>query len=306
MRDAFVIELLSVARQDPNIMLIVGDLGYGVVDEFARALPDQFLNAGVAEQNMVGMAAGLATSGYRVFVYSIANFPTLRALEQIRNDVCYHDLNVTIVSVGAGVSYGTLGYSHHAVEDISIMRALPNMRVLCPADSLEAKAAVHDVLAHSGPAYVRLGKSGEPIIHVEIPTTLTCPIRIGTGSDVLLIGTGAVVAECVEAAKILAKSGLSVGTLSCPTVKPMDTTWLNDVPQTVFLVTVEEHTLDGGFGSAVLEQTNALSRPRRVLRIGLKNRFQSQVGSQGYLRSLHGLDAAQIAETVLDGLRAIP
>ena len=304
MRDAFVSELLAVARHDASVMLVVGDLGYGVVDEFVRELPDQFLNAGVAEQNMVGMAAGLATCGYRVFVYSIANFPTLRALEQIRNDICYHSLDVTIVSVGAGVAYGTLGYTHHAVEDISIMRALPNMRVLCPADPREARTAVHDVLAHRGPSYVRLGKNGEPVIHAYTPKTLVNPLRLGYGSDVILLGTGAVVAQCAEAAAILSAKGVSVGTLSCPTVKPFDVTWMDGLPESVLLVTVEEHTLDGGFGSAVLESLNARDLPASVLRLGLREEFRSTIGSGAYLRSLHGLDGPSIAGVVMNRLAA--
>ncbi len=172
MRDAFVKKLTEKAADDPSIMLLVGDLGFGVVADFGETYPRQFLNCGVAEQSMVGIAAGMAAAGRRPFVYSIANFPTLRPLEQIRNDVCYHGLGVTIVSVGAGLAYGSLGYTHHAVEDISILRSLPGMRVFSPADAIECRAAVDEILATPGPAYLRLGKNKEPLMH-EAPPDLS-------------------------------------------------------------------------------------------------------------------------------------
>lgn len=298
MRDAFVSELLLAARRDPDIMLVVGDLGYGVVDGFANELPAQFLNAGVAEQSMVGVAAGLASCGYRVFVYSIANFPTLRALEQMRNDVCYHGLDVTIVSVGAGVSYGTLGYTHHAVEDIAIMRALPGVRVLCPADPLEARAAVHDVLGAPGPAYVRLGKNGEPILHDRMPESLASILCLRRGSDLLLIGVGAVVGECLKAADILEAGGIDVAVASCPTISPMDLNWLDEWVLSPLIVTVEEHRLPGGFGSAVLEEFADRSSGIRTLRLGLDDSKLSVIGSGSYLRQIHGLDGVSIAASV--------
>lgn len=298
MRDAFVSELLLVARRDPQIMLVVGDLGFGVVDGFANELPAQFLNAGVAEQSMVGVAAGLASCGYRVFVYSIANFPTLRALEQIRNDVCYHRLDVTIVSVGAGVSYGTLGYTHHAVEDISIMRALPALRILCPADPMEARAAVHEVLGAPGPAYIRLGKNGEPTLHDRIPESLATIRYLRRGDDALLIGVGAVVGECLIAADILEARGTVVAVASCPTVSPMDPRWLDEWASRAPIFTVEEHRLPGGFGSAVLEEVSIRFIGGRTLRLGLDDTKLSVIGSGSHLRQAHGLDGASIAASV--------
>lgn len=299
MRDAFVSELLLAARRDPTIMLVVGDLGYGVVDGFADELPTQFLNAGVAEQNMVGVAAGLASCGYRVFVYSIANFPTLRALEQIRNDVCYHGLDVTIVSVGAGVSYGTLGYTHHAVEDISIMRVLPGMRVLCPADPLEARAAVHEVLNAPGPAYVRLGKNGEPTLRDRMPESLAQIHHLRRGGDALIIGVGAVVGECLIAADILQAKGIDVAVASCPAIAPMDSSWLDECGSSALIITVEEHRLPGGFGSAVLEEVAHRSSGIETLRLGLNDTKLSVIGSGSFLRQVHGLDAPSIAASVL-------
>lgn len=302
MRDAFVSELLLAARRDPDIMLVVGDLGYGVVDGFADELPAQFLNAGVAEQSMVGVAAGLASCGHRVFVYSIANFPTLRALEQIRNDVCYHGLDVAIVSVGAGVSYGTLGYTHHAVEDISIMRSLPGMRVLCPSDPLEARAAVHEVLGAPGPAYVRLGKNGEPTLRDRLPESLAQVHHLRRGRDALLIGVGAVVGECLMAADILETKGIDAAVASCPTIVPMDSSWLAEWGPSQLIVTVEEHRLPGGFGSAVLEKVAGRSSGIATLRLGLDDTQLSVIGSGSFLRQVHGLDGPSIAASVLSAL----
>lgn len=303
MRDAFIDELLAKARRDPDIFLAVGDLGYGVVDEFARHLPHQFLNAGVAEQNMVSTAAGLASTGYKVFVYSIANFPTLRALEQIRNDVCYHGCNVTIVSVGAGLAYGTLGYTHHAVEDISILRALPGLRIISPADAWEARAAVHESLRHHGPTYVRLGKSGESDLHSQLPSMLSMPFRLREGRDLTIVGVGAIVNECLSAADILKANRIEATVISAPTLKPLDIGPLLEGAPGVPLVTVEEHVLDGGFGTAVLEAINLEGVSAPLKRLGLRNDRLSDIGSVDYLRRLHGLDASGIAESAVDWLR---
>jgi transketolase len=298
MRDAFIAELFSQAQNDPRIMLVVGDLGYGVVDTFAKDLPNQFLNTGVAEQNMIGVAAGLAAGGYKVFVYSIANFPTLRCLEQIRNDICYHSLNVTIVSVGAGVSYGTLGYTHFAVEDIAVMRALPGMRVICPADPIEARLAVHDVLAEGSPSYVRLGKNGEPVLHpVDTLQSLAEPVVIREGKDVTILGTGSIVLACLEAANELSAIGIEAKVVSCPTIKPLSMSWISSLGGTP-VVTVEEHSLDGGFGSAVLEGINDSQISVRLKRVGIKETRLSELGSASYMREIHGLSPNAISQAV--------
>lgn len=300
MRDAFIDELLTAARENADIMLVVGDLGYGVVDQFAEELPQQFLNAGVAEQNMVGVAAGLALEGYRVFVYSIANFPTIRSLEQVRNDVCYHNLPVTIVSVGAGMAYGTLGYTHFAVEDIAVMRSLPNIRVLSPADPHEARLCVHETLRSPTPAYVRLGKNGEPLLHHEaFATRLGEPIILRTGGDVVLAATGSIVGSCLAASTNLESRGVNATVLSCPAVWPLATTWLSSLPQGSTIFTVEEHSGPGGFGSAVLEAVNDLGLTHRVVRLFLNQEWLCVTGSAEHLRSLHGLDPDSIAEAVV-------
>jgi len=165
MRTAFIKTLCELAEQDERIWLLCGDLGYSVLEGFSSRFPNRFVNVGVAEQNMTGIAAGLALSGKVVFIYSIANFPVMRCLEQIRNDVCYHNLNVKIVTVGGGLTYGSLGYTHHGVEDIAVMRVLPNMTVIAPGDPVEARLATQAILNTPGPCYLRLGKAGEPVVH---------------------------------------------------------------------------------------------------------------------------------------------
>src|SRR3982751_2787827 len=191
MRNAFLDTLYELARQDDRIVFITGDLGFRVVEKFMENMPNQFLNAGVAEQNMTGIAAGMALSGKISFTYSIANFPILRCLEQIRNDVCYHRANVKVVAVGGGFAYGSLGATHHATEDLAIMRALPEMTVVAPGDPEEAAAATEAVAAHDGPCYLRLGRAGEQKVHARpIHFQLGKAIQVRQGTDITLISTG--------------------------------------------------------------------------------------------------------------------
>ncbi len=301
MRHTFAEALCRLAEEHPRIMLLTGDLGFGVLDKFAARYPRQYLNVGVAEQNLTGLAAGLALEGRVVFTYSIANFPTLRCLEQIRNDVCYHDADVKIVSVGAGFSYGALGISHHATEDISILRALPNMAVVSPGDLWEVAEATRALAGRPGPALLRLDKSGAP--------SRACPgeeFQIGRarvirdGTDVALVAAGGILREVLQAAEALDAEGISCRVLSMHTIKPLDVESLERAAQeTGGVITVEEHTVEGGLGGAVAE--NLLERgvyPRCFLRIGLRNGFSSIVGSQAYLRKVYGMDARSIAEAV--------
>ncbi|MCX6432470.1 MAG: transketolase [Actinobacteria bacterium] len=300
MRDAFVKKLNEKAADDPNIMLLVGDLGFGVVADFGDTYPKQFLNCGVAEQSMVGIAAGMAASGRRPFVYSIANFPTLRPLEQIRNDICYHGLSVTIVSVGAGLAYGSLGYTHHAVEDISILRSLPGMRVFSPADALECNAAVDEILATPGPAYLRLGKNREPLVNPTQPDLSRGePILIRDGSDVTLIAAGPIITQALEVAENLVASGVSVRVVSCPVIKPLNAEAIRSVAEgTVGIVTLEEHTILGGFGSAVLEGFAVRGWRTPILPLGLEDAATHIMGSQEWIRERAGLATPYVQQRV--------
>lgn len=292
MRTAFIKTLIELAREDKRIWLLVGDLGYSVVEPFAQEFPDRFINVGVAEQNMTGIATGLALCDKIVFTYSIANFPTLRCLEQIRNDVCYHNANVKIVAVGGGLAYGALGVTHHGTEDLAIMRALPNMTVIAPGDPVEAALATRVIAERAGPCYLRLGKAGEPIVHREPPNLQTGrAITVREGSDVTLIATGGVLYNTVQAGELLAQQGIQARVLSMPTLKPLDTeAVLAAARETGAIITIEEHSIIGGLGSAVGEVLAESGNSHiSFKRLGIKDAFCSHVGSQEYLRRTYGL-----------------
>ncbi|MFK8030852.1 MAG: transketolase family protein [Gammaproteobacteria bacterium] len=306
MRDHVVKRLTELALQDPRIMLITGDLGFGVLNEYREKCADQFINAGVAEQNMTGLAAGLAMEGFVVFTYSIGNFPTLRCLEQIRNDACYHNANVNVLAVGGGFSYGSLGMSHHATEDLSIMRALPNMQVIAPSDPWQATLAVDALVDHPGPGYLRIDKSQAGLpqpkqdgFHVGHARTLR------SGSDVTIIGVGGILAECMQAADALGEAGHSVSVIEMATVKPIDKRAIvSAAKETSLVVTVEEHSIVGGLGGAVAEVMAENGTGSRLVRIGLNDVYSSVVGSQEYLRNYYSMDAAAIVERVKQALSA--
>ena len=301
MRTAFIETLFELAQRDERITLITGDLGFGVVTRFMQELPKQFVNAGVAEQNMTGMAAGMALSGKIVFTYSIANFPVFRCLEQIRNDVCYHNANVKIVAVGGGMAYGSLGVTHHATEDIAIMRALPNMLVVAPNDPVETRLATESIIAYPGPCYLRLGRAGDAVVHTSpVAFELGKALTVLEGGDLALIVTGGLLKIALTAAQTLARKGIKARVLSMHTVKPLDReAVLAAARETKGIFTIEEHSVVGGLGGAVAELLMEECEHRvRFKRIGLNDVFASKVGDQDYLRSQYGLDAAGILASI--------
>ncbi len=307
MRTEFFKALTAAARRDPDIMLITADIGFRVVEPFLEACPGQFLNVGVAEQNMVGVATGIALGGARVFTYSIANFPTLRCLEQIRNDVAYHHADVTVVAVGGGMAYGALGMSHHATEDLAIMRAVPNIAVAAPGDPVEAEAVMADLITNGGPAYLRLGKDGEPAVHpgpLHLTRGESVPVR-DAGGAVVLFTTGAILEVACRTADLLAESGLPVDVRSFPWLSPLDVVAVREASaRYAAIVTIEEHSVVGGLGSTVAETLAELPYSAPLVRIGLPNRTFSLVGDQNYLRAAHGLEPVAISRHVLDQLEA--
>jgi transketolase len=308
-RDTFIARLLQHAENDPRITLITGDLGFKVFDEFRAHRPAQFLNAGVSEQNMTSLATGMAMEGHVIFTYSIANFSTLRCLEQIRNDACYHGASVKIVSVGGGFSYGALGISHHATEDLAILRSLPDMTVFSPGDLWEAAEATSACIATPGTCYLRLDKSAGRPTHCEGEAFVPGRIRtIRPGNDVCIIVTGGILEEAQSAAETLEKEGRSVRILSVHTVRPLDGETLMDAARSCgALLTLEEHTIHGGLGGAVSEVLmDAGVMPRRFKRMGLPGSFSSIVGSQAYLRRRFGLDAAAVAAAVREMMTRAP
>jgi len=292
MRTAFFRTLKELAEHDERIHLIVADLGFGIVEPFAERFPTRFLNAGVAEQNMTGIATGLALCGKVVFTYSIANFPTLRCLEQVRNDVCYHNANVKIVAVGGGFAYGSLGMTHHATEDLAIMRALPGMVVVAPGDPIETELATRAIATHSGPCYLRLGRAGEQAVHASgVAFEIGKAITIRDGCDLTLISTGAILPLAVAVADRLSDDGIRARVLSMHTLKPLDTgAVLAAARETRAVVTIEEHSVIGGLGGAVAEVLAECSEVRPLFkRLGLPPEFSPYVGSQEYLRARYGL-----------------
>lgn len=295
MRTAFINQLIEEARKNDKIFLIVGDLGYSVVEPFANEFPDRFLNAGVAEQNMTGVAAGLASEGYIVFTYSIANFPTLRAIEQIRNDVCYHNLNVNIVAVGGGYSYGSLGMSHHATEEIGMLRTLPNLTVISPGDPKETKAITSIVINDNSPSYIRLGKAGEPIVYDNLPSLKKGKmIEVLKGEKTAVLSSGSMLKYSYDFIK---ENKVNWGLYSVPFIKPFDVDTLVEISTSYQkIITIEEHQKMGGLGSVVAENLvdifneNKISVMPKVKRIAIEDIYVSVANSQNQLRKEAGLE----------------
>jgi transketolase len=297
MRNTFIQTLLENAKLDPNIVFITGDLGFGVIENFQKQLPNQFINAGVSEQAMMGMAAGIASTGKRVFVYSIGNFPTLRCLEQIRNDVCLMNNSVVIVSVGAGYSYGSQGYTHHALEDIAVMRALPNMNIYIPADSIESKSITHYLCKTKTPSYLRLGKAGEPILTNNNSKPISNEIiDIRSGDDGTILFVGPIGKRALAAAEILDQMNFKVSVASVPFATDIDLAYLKNAAVKGPIVTVEEHSKRGGFGSIILESLHQLDVSYKLKIVASTQQNLSEIGSQDYLQVKNGLDEKSIVD----------
>jgi transketolase len=295
MRDTFVKALLEEAKRDPNIFLITGDLGFGVLEEFEAMLPSQFLNAGVAEQTMIGLAAGIASTGKRVFVYSIGNFATIRALEQIRNDVCYMNNSVVIVSVGAGYSYGSQGFTHHALEDIATMRALPKMNVISPADPFEAEVLTRHLVADRKPSYFRLGRSGEQQINQKIPKLVEGRLnKIIDGKDGTILFTGSIGVNAIRAREMLTSRGLFVGVYSVPFVSQIDPSEISLLSKKGPLVVLEEHSIRGGLTSAILEKAAQANLELKVIPVASMQNDLTLIGDQAFLREENGIGVQKI------------
>lgn len=301
MRDAFIQTLLREALEDPSILLLSGDLGFGVLNEFRSRVPDQFLNVGVAEQNMTGVGAGLALAGFKVLTYSIGNFPTLRCLEQIRNDVCYHQANVKVVTVGGGLAYGALGPSHFATEDLAILRALPDMMVVAPADPIEVEQLLPQILAYPGPVYLRLGRAGEPLIHREgAEVILGRPTEVLRGTDgVTLLTTGGMLSVAMAATELLAEEDVHPRVVSVHTLRPLDAEEIVELASgSEVVITCEEHSVIGGLGGAVAEILLEAGVSTRFRRFGLPPTFPEGVGDQEHMRAVNRIDAESLRNLV--------
>ncbi|MCR5837111.1 MAG: transketolase [Lachnospiraceae bacterium] len=301
MRDTFVKTLVELAKGNKNIELVTGDLGFGVLKPYWEQLPDQFTNAGIAEQNMTSMAAGMALEGKVVFTYSIGNFPTLRCLEQIRNDCAYHHANVKIVCVGGGFVYGALGMSHQATEDIAVLRALPDVVVMAPGDLVEAIDCTKALVDYEGTAYLRLGRGGEKRIHDKIDNfKIGKAIKVKDGKKVVLFSTGAIFEEVEKAYDILVEKGYEPAVYTFPTIKPLDVELIQKCSKDFdLIVSCEEHNIVGGFGSAVAEvMAEMRDKKAYLIRVGINDEYGSIVGNQKYLREQYGIAADSIVEKI--------
>lgn len=306
MRDGFVTRLHSLASQDKRLNLITGDLGFGVLENFSREFPSQFLNAGVAEQNMTGIAAGMALEGKIVFTYSIGNFPTLRALEQIRNDAAYHDANVKVVAVGGGFSYGALGMSHHATEDLAILRALPQVTVVSPGCVWEAEEATNALVNVQGTAYLRLDKSSAGRTNFPGERFVLGKMRrLREGTDAVLFATGGILGVALDVADRLSQMGIGLRVYSVHSLRPFDEEELcSAVRECGVCFTLEEHVVQGGLGGLIAETClEAGVQPRLFHRFGLRGGYSSVVGSQEFLRKRFGLDADALASRIASHLK---
>ena len=302
MRNAFARELVRLAAEDERIVLLMGDIGNRLFDDFKSRFPARFFNCGVAEANMMSTAAGMALCGLRPVVYTIVPFVTTRCLEQIRVDVCYHRAPVVIVGVGGGLSYASWGATHHACEDIAMLRVLPGMKVVCPGDATEVRLGLRAALAQDAPVYLRLGKKGEPAVHREEPAfEIGHGIVLRAGSQITLLSTGNLLPTAAAVAERLEAEGISIRLVSFHTVKPLDEPLLRQsFADGTLVVTLEEHSVIGGLGGAVAEWlSDQAPGPARLLRIGTPDCFWHETGGQECARQQLGLDAETIACRIL-------
>jgi len=299
-RDAFAAELHEIAASDPSVLLLVGDIGFQVFDSFVEDYPGRFINMGVAEANMIGAAAGLSLGGKKPIVYTIVPFLTMRAFEQIRNDICIQKQPVKIVGVGGGLAYGNMGPTHHSIVDMGILRTLPNMTVISPCDPVESRKAFRATYEHDGPVYLRLGRNGEPTLHTEgFKFEIGRALQMRPGTDATIISTGAVTKIALDAAESLSADGISVRVLNIHTLKPIDAEAIvTAAHETRALVTIEEHNIIGGLGSAVSEVIAENGTPLPFKRIGIPDTFTYGVGSQNHHLASHGITVEAVKTTL--------
>ncbi|MEW6618931.1 MAG: transketolase C-terminal domain-containing protein [bacterium] len=305
MRTAFVDELSNIVKQDKNVILITGDMGYSVFENFQKQFPQNFINAGISEANMVGIAAGLALAGKKIFLYTFASFDTMRSFEQVRIDLCYQNLNVNIIGLGGGITYGKEGSTHQALEDIALMKSLPNMTVLCPGDPIETKALVSEIIKRNGPSYIRIGKAGEPIVYnPNQKFAIGKNIKLNQGKDGTIFTTGNMLASAKQLVSELHQEGLNLNLYQVHTIKPLDKSIIND-DLGKFIFTIEEHSEVGGLGSSIAEllYENRIYLP--FFKISLPDAFIKEVGTQDYLRNIYGLSVSKMKSRILSQVKNI-
>ena len=307
MRNSFAEELTQLAGTDERMVLLSGDIGNRLFNRLKDVAPDRFYNCGVAEANMTGVAAGMAKMGLRPFTYTITPFVTTRCLEQIRVDICYHNLPVTIVGTGSGLSYASLGPTHHSCEDVALLRALPNMTVICPCDPVEVRCAVRAAIDHDGPVYIRLGKKGEPNLHATTPDfAIGRSITMRPGNDVCILSMGTIMPLALSVADGLEDQGIDARVESVHTIKPLDPKLMSSLDQYRLVITIEEHSLIGGLGSAVAEWVVDHGELNiRLQRYGTEDTFLKTIGSQDYARECMGLSRDKMVSEISAACRGV-
>lgn len=305
MRFSVVKVIYEEALKNKNIYFLTGDLGHFGEKEFKENLPQQYLNVGIAEQNLIGIAAGLALTGKKVFVYSITPFITMRCYEQIKNDVCYQNLDVTLIGIGGGLIYGPYANTHCSIEDIAIMRVLPNMKIVCPANPLEATLLTKQLLTIKGPTYMRIGRGKEPMPKINYSVKFGYSHVINKGNEITIIATGTILDEAMKAAELLKKHGISAEIINMHTIKPIDKkTILHRLMNRKAIFTVEEASVIGGLGSAIAEIISECSSNKIVFyRFGVVDKYLREIGDQNYLRKKHGISAETISRVIIDKIK---
>lgn len=305
MRNAFAAEITELTGQDERLVLLMADIGNHLFDRYKDLYPSRFYNCGVAEANMIGVAAGLASCGFRPVCYTITPFATTRCLEQIRVDLCYHRVPVMVVGTGAGLSYASLGATHHSCEDLAMLRVLPDIKVLCPGDPKEVRACVRAAIKEEGPVYMRIGKKGEPSVHEKVPEIeIGKCLTVKKGKAVAILNAGNTLPLALEVAARLDSLGFSTEVVSFHTIKPLDEEYLQDAfSRFQLLATVEEHSILGGFGGSIAEWVSANGNAKaQLLRFGTADEFLHVAGDQAYARKLYGLTAESIVARVVEKL----
>jgi len=302
MRSTFVNTLTEMARKNDKIICVIGDTGFSVFENFEKEFKDRFVNVGIAEQNFVSFGAGLAAMGMKPYIYNVVSFMTLRSLEQIELDICYQNNPVVLVGVGGGHAYGSAGPTHHSYFDIAIMRMLPNMTVVCPADPIEMKEVMYASENYNKPLYIRIGRSVDPIIHQKpINFQIGKAIEMRKGKDAVLFATGTVVKDAVVACEELQKRGIQMSLYSMHTIKPLDVETVKKcIDEYPAIFTLEEHSQNGGLGSAVGDVIleNECVEKIKFKKIGFPDTFAPVTGSREYLNKLYGIDAKGIADSI--------
>jgi len=302
MRNAFASELVTLAKNDPKIVFLTADIGNRLFNEYKSLFPTRFFNCGVAESNMASMAAGLALTGLRPITYTIAPFNVYRCLEQIRIDICYHNLPVTIVGVGAGVSYASLGPTHHSLEDIACLRSFPNLKIVCPGDSFELRALMQKIVKQQSPVYLRIGKKGERVVHKELPNVgIGKGLKIFDGKDACLFSIGNMLPLAMDLKENLKLYGIDLQVVSMHTVKPLDTILLQEMFSSYrYLFSLEEHSIIGGLGTSICQWMVENQMNKSFIPFAFPDQFYSKAYTQGSLREKAGLSLPLLTKKILD------